>query len=153
MSDRLARQVNTDLEQLRRLLHTHRALLEKCQEEPPNVNEVPAIAAILHSFYTGVEQIFKRIALESDDGIPQGAYWHSELLERMSKTTPLRPAVVSPQLNEVLQEYMDFRHVFRHAYSFELKWPKIAPLVARLHGTMSELEKEIGQFLKNLNAD
>jgi hypothetical protein len=116
------------------------------------VDEVPAVAAILHAFYTGVESIFKRIALEVDGGSPSGEFWHAELLETMSEERPYRPAVISRELNEALQEFMDFRHVFRHAYTFELRWPKMAPLVLTLDPTLQRLDAELAAFVRRAGA-
>jgi hypothetical protein len=145
--DRLAQQVETELEQLCMLFRTHSGLLSRSRAATPSTDEVPAIAAILHSFYTGVEGIFKRIATEVDGKAPRGEFWHADLLEAMSRHLPQRPAVISRELNESLQEYMDFRHVFRHAYTFELRWPKMAPLVKNLDSTFPRLVQELTAFL------
>jgi hypothetical protein len=53
-------------EQLHRLLDNCRPLLQGCTANPPNDVELIALAAMLHSFYNGVENIFKRIAEEFD---------------------------------------------------------------------------------------
>jgi hypothetical protein len=47
-----------------------------------------------------------------------------------------------------LNEYLRFRHVFRNAYSFDLDWRKMAPLVLRLEETFQRLEKVLDAFLK-----
>lgn len=41
-------------------------LLSQCQETVPNEIELSALAATLHSFYTGIENLFKRVAVELD---------------------------------------------------------------------------------------
>jgi hypothetical protein len=61
--DKLRKQVAVELEQLKHLLEVHRSLLTKCITDTPDPIEVSALAAMLHSFYTGVENIFKRIAV------------------------------------------------------------------------------------------
>jgi len=144
------KQVETELAELRRLLGTHQALLGRCRDGAPTVDEVPALAAILHSFYSGVEKLFKRLAVEVDGEAPRGEFWHSELLDRMSSRAPRRPAVLSEELRMELEEYMDFRHLFRHAYTFQLRWPKMAPLVLRLEAVMARLEGEAELFLHTL---
>jgi hypothetical protein len=55
-------------------------LLSKCRETVPTDIELSALAAVLHSFYTGVENIFKRLAVEVDGQPPQGEAWHRDLL-------------------------------------------------------------------------
>jgi hypothetical protein len=44
--------------------------------------------------------------------------------------------------------YLRFRHVFRNAYSFDLDWQKMSPLVLRLEETFQMLEKALNDFLK-----
>jgi hypothetical protein len=145
--DKLKKQVNAERAQLDRLFQTHRALLSKCKVVEPGVDEIPALAAILHAFYSGVENLFKRIAVAMDGGAPQGEFSHSELLESMTTARDNRPAVVSADLSETLQDYLDFRHRFRHAYTFELKWNRMAPLVLAAENTLKQLEVELEHFL------
>ncbi len=64
-----------------------------------------AFAAILHSFYTGIEGIFTRIAKKIDESVPGGNDSHARLLERMTKTTNRRPAVLSEDLAKNLKSY------------------------------------------------
>lgn len=148
MWHRLKKQLATERLQLNRLLETHHAILAKCRTAEPTVDEVPALASILHSFYTGIENAFKRIAVEMDGGVPSGEFWHSELLERMSSRASQRPAVISESLRLALERYLDFRHVFRHAYSFELKWSRMAPLVLELETNLNRFEEELDRFLR-----
>jgi hypothetical protein len=100
--------------------------------------EVPhgwAVGAVLQSFYSGIENIFKRVALELDSGLPSGGSWHSDLLEGMGRATALRPAIISERLLNRLRGYLEFRHVFRSAYVFLLPWDRMAPLVAECEAT------------------
>ena len=81
----------------------------------PDATELLALSALMHSFYTGIENIFKRVALEIDGSMPAGFKWHTDLLTRMARPFGERRAVVSEELLLRLAEYMDFRHVFRHS--------------------------------------
>lgn len=141
------KQQAVEREQLRRLLATMQPVLAKCREERPTEIELSALAAMLHSFYTGIENIFKRVTVELDANPVRGESWHRELLDRMGRTGPRRPALLSVELRERLQEYLGFRHVFRHAYSFELDWEKMAPLVLNCELTLQQLEAALDQFL------
>lgn len=118
MWDRLQKQVALEREQLRRLFETHRPLLEKCQSVPPDAIELSALAAFLHSFYNGVENILKQIAMETDGSLPGGDIGHRQLLDIMTTPGKSRAGVITPELSERLSEYLSFRHVFRHAYTF-----------------------------------
>ena len=77
-------EIDFERRQLRRLIETYAELIAGCQANCPTVAEKAALAAILHSFYTGVENIFKRVAIALDGGSPQGSFWHSDLIKSMS---------------------------------------------------------------------
>jgi hypothetical protein len=88
---------------------------------------------------------FKRLHLEFDGPIPPGEAWHVTLLDAMASSSPSRPAVISPQLRQLLRGYLDFRHMFRHAYTHELKWNKMAALVLNAERVLERLEVELGR--------
>lgn len=120
MWPRLRKQFDVEREQLHHLLDVHKPLLEKCISEEPTDIELSALATMLHSFYTGIENIFKRIAVEIDSAPPVGETWHRDLLSAMAVPTKNRTAVISESLRDRLRDYLEFRHVFRHAYSIEM---------------------------------
>ena len=146
MWDNVKKQVELELEQLHLLLQTYHLLRAKCESTNPDLVEIMALGAMLHSFYTGIENIFSRIAKGIDDSMPSGKFWHSSLLEKMSIAVPQRPAVLSLPLQELLDEYLDFRHVFRQAYSFQLQWEKMSHLVFSIENTLEQLEIELKNF-------
>jgi hypothetical protein len=109
--DKFRKQQATEREQLQRLLSGIHGLLAKCRTTAPTEIELSALAALLHSFYTGVENIFKRVAVELDGEPVRGDSWHRELLLRMKSPTAHRPALLSEELHDTLNEYLRFRHV------------------------------------------
>lgn len=153
MWHKLGKQISVEREQLNRLIEVHRPLLIKCATQSPNDIELSALAALLHSFYTGIENIFKRIAVEIDGAPPRGEAWHRQLLDAMLLRNDLRGAVISPSLRDSLGEYLAFRHVFRQAYSFELRWEKMSALVTDCEATLRRLEAELETFLQTEQRD
>lgn len=147
--DRLRKQVEVERAQLKELIEIHRPLLIKCKNFSPDMIELSALAALLHSFYTGIENIFKRAAVEIDEAPPRGESWHRELLDSMARPTSARPAVISQSLRDRLSEYLNFRHVFRQAYSFQLKWEKMSRLALGCDEALRQLEDELDSFLKS----
>jgi hypothetical protein len=79
-------------------------LLTKCRTTAPTKIELSALAALLHSFYTGVENIFKRVAVELDGEPVRGDAWHRVLLLRMNAPAAHRPALLSEELHDTLNE-------------------------------------------------
>ncbi len=150
MSRKLEEQIRLELEQLNSLLEFQGGILARRQSADPDSTEVAALAAILHSFYTGIENIFKRVALELDGTAPSGLDSHSALLDSMASSNACRDAVVSQELRSRLKEYLQFRHFFRYAYSFLLRWDRMSPLVLNSPQTLRLLEAELNAFLARL---
>lgn len=148
MWDKLRKQVAVELEQLEQLIDVHRPLLDSCENAAPTAIELSALAAMLHSFYTGIENIFKRVCVELGAEMPTGTAWHRELLDLMSKPNDLPGIVISPELGRRLEEYLKFRHVFRQAYSFQLRWEKLSPLVFNCEETLRSVRAELRSFLE-----
>jgi hypothetical protein len=145
--DKFRKQQAAEREQLQRLLSRIQPLLTKCRDTAPTEIELSALAATLHSFYTGVENIFNRVAVEIDGEPVRGEVWHRELLLRMKAPAAGRPELLSEELHDTFNEYLRFRHVFRNAYSFDLDWQKMSPLVLRLEKTFQQLERALDEFV------
>ena len=148
MWDSLREQVTLERRQLHRLFPVYRPLLAKCAVSPPNEIELHALAAMLHSFYNGFENIFKRITLELGDPMPSSGSWHKDLLDGMMGPTVNRNPVLSPELGRRLKEYMEFRQVFRHAYTFDLRWDRMKSLVLGCEETLRLVEGELDRFFE-----
>ena len=153
MWDKMEKEITVEKELINRLLEVHKPLYVKCRTTPPNNIEISALAAMLHSFYTGIENLFKRIVIYIDNTPSRGEAWHSQLLKSMAEATQNRPAVISESLCIQFQSYLNFRHVFRHAYSFELRWSKMAPLVLECENTFRLLESQLDNFLKEIKSE
>ena len=92
------------------------------------------------------------IATTVDETKPQGENWHYELLRQMGTEIKLtRPAVISRQTRNILDEYRGFRHVVRNVYSFDLSENKIAPLVEELPPLFDKVKTELNDFIDFLN--
>ena len=147
MSPKLAKQIRVELDVLHRLLERHPGLLEKCGREVPTALEIDALANMLHSFYTGIENIFKRIQVTVDEPTDDRGFSHAALLDIMARPSEKRPTVISPELRTALRNYLQFRHMFRHAYSFELKWNRMSHLVLGMRDALQRLARELTVFL------
>lgn len=95
-----------------------------------------------------MENIFKRVFVELDAQPVAGDSWHRELLRRMTEPGANRPALLSDELHDKLLDYLRFRHVFRNAYSFDLDWQKLSPLVLGWEATFRQLEAALEAFVK-----
>lgn len=73
------------------------------------------------------------------------------MLDQVADATEDRPAVLSEELKARLRLYLDFRHVFRHAYTFDLRWEKMRELVLDCGATLAALHEEIATFLAEVS--
>ena len=108
----------------------------------------------LHGFYTGLEKIFKQIAREVDGGMnQQDSGWHKALLEQMViENLGTRPAVISEETYQSLNEYLRFRHVVRSHYTHWLDPEKISENVNKLPHCYALVIQELDNFCEFLAA-
>lgn len=116
-------------------------------EESADDLYLDAAALNLHSFYSGLERLFELIAIHIDQFLPQGANWHSTLLEQMSEQmVTIRPAVISDATCNALQPYRGFRHVVRHVYAFRFDSTKLQALVEQMPEVFAQIRLELQAF-------
>lgn len=107
----------------------------------------------LHNFYSGCENIFKRISIALNGGVPQGEDWHKRLLQLMSLEFPdLRPAVISNELCAKLDEYRRFRHVVRNIYTFNLDSDRLQTLIDSFRETDELFVDNLHHFIEFLKS-
>ncbi len=132
------------------LLAAYADLLLEVEQKPPDLVQMTALASVLHSFYNGVESIFIIIAKEIDDAVPSGDRWHRDLLEQMGMANEFREAVLPLPIQLQLQNYLAFRHYYRHAYSFFLRWEELRELVLPLTAVWDQTRTVLNQFAARL---
>jgi len=137
--DKLSQKINAELENIDEVFneipsHTKLPYLSTL--------ELAGVAALLHNFYNGIENILKQILLSKDIIIPEGKSWHKELLE-----ISVRNKIISEENKNSLGQYLAFRHFFSHAYAFDLYADKMEPLVENSQEVYSNFKKEISKYL------
>ena len=154
-------------EELSGLIERIRQELEELQLVLGRVNEgwerarrsnddyyLDGVALNLHGFYLGFERIFARIAESVDDKLPHGDEWHSLLLRQMREENPgIRPAVVSPETWEVLDDLRRFRHVVRNVYTHHLDPERLTKLVKSSSRMFAQFNAEITAFIAFLEQE
>ncbi len=141
--DSIIKKIKFEIGQIDRLIDSYAGLLEKTKLQAPDMVEIAAIGSVLHSFYNGLENIFLLIAKHIDKNVPSGSQWHRELLKQMTEPTSDREAVLTDSLSDEINNYMGFRHFYRHSYTFFLEWDKLENLVIPLAEVWKEAKTEI----------
>lgn len=148
--EKVIAKVNLELAQIDELFEIYADLLEDARLGNLKPRDLASLASVLHSFYNGVENIFSIFAKEIDQSSPNSAEWHTNLLKQMSQVQTHRPPVISGEFLDALSEYLSFRHFYRHAYSFRLRWGKMSHLVQNLPQVKEDLNTEVAAFLASL---
>ncbi len=101
----------------------------------------------LHAFYSGLEGLFEHIAKTVDHSLPAGQSWHRQLLKQMADENALsRPAVISSDVAQRLDEYRRFRHLIRNVYAINLLPDRIQVLVDDLPELWTKIQDELLRF-------
>jgi len=131
----LAARVNAELENIKQVL----------QQLPPAEKlaglsqlELAGVAALLHNFYNGIENILKQIVRERGLTIPGTSNWHRDLLDLAVKNK-----VIDAAMAESLSQYLGFRHFFSHGYALDLDHEKMRPLVKSVKKFFSGFKKTV----------
>ena len=137
--DKLSQKINAELENIDEVFKE----IPSHQKLPYlSTLELAGVAALLHSFYNGIENILKQILSAYNIAIPEGKSWHKELLEISVKSE-----IISEECKNSLWQYLAFRHFFSHAYAFDLYSEKMEPLVEDSEKIYSIFKKEISKHL------
>ena len=126
--------------------------LEKIKTAPIEYREEieTTIAKNLVDCYRGMENIFRRIALDVDLRMPDGSRWHKELLTQMKESHAERQPVISEVTFEVLEELLEFRHVFNNIYGEELVYERTEKNAKQVGELFNTLFKELDAFVASL---
>jgi len=108
-------------------------------------------AALLETFYSGIEKALTRIA-GATGSMPEGPAWHRQLLDDATLQLPrIRPAVPSEPAAQMLEPYLAFRHRFRNLYLFGLDTRLVLPLLAGAPTAWAAASADLDTFAAHLD--
>jgi hypothetical protein len=141
----LAERLRAELQALERIVTRAENAVTLARRRPAEQDYFLGSAALdLHAFYTGVERMLELIASDLDESRPATPHWHRDLLAQMSVAIPdVRPVVLQPETGAALAEYLEFRHVVRNVYTFNLRPDRVAELVHELRPTYRLVERDL----------
>jgi hypothetical protein len=145
----IIQKIQFEIEQIDELLCAVNPLFDLCKIREPDFVEKCGIALILQSFYNGIEKIMLLIMKNKDMVLPNGIKWHKELFDNAFKETKNRTHIFRKELNEQLNDYLQFRHFVRHTYGFQLKWEKMKNILFDMNTLWENIKEDINIFTRN----
>lgn len=147
----LKSEIENDYKKINKIL----TKFEKAYTEFNNLKEYSKLiesAFYISQFYSGFENIFKNVAKVFENNI-EDDYWHKSLLDRMTLNIEgIRPALISEDSYDSLNELRAFRHFFRHAYDMDLNRDKFQIVAHKLFELKESFRKDISSFLDFLES-
>ena len=147
MDNLIKEQIKFKISDIDKLFSEYELIFEKVNSMEPDLFDMTILGSVLHSFYNGWENIFEIIAKNIDGNVPTGNKSHQELLHQMARENSIRNEIIDEDLYLKLREYATFRHFYRHAYSFQLNWEKMRPLVDNVQITWKEIKNSLEKFI------
>ena len=143
--------MKADIDVQIREIETIYAKLDERRQEENRLTGIESIAYQLHNLYCAFEDLFKIIANTFENNIQDKASYHMELLKRMAISIEgIRPSLVSQESYALLDNLRSFRHLFRHAYSYELDIRKVRIVLDDAMKLREIYRKDINTFLDSL---
>ena len=105
----------------------------------------------LHNLYCAFEDLFGIVAAFFENHIEDRSRYHSELLKRMTLSVEgVRPSFLSRNSFELLDNLRAFRHLFRHAYSYDLDERKLRIVLEDAEKLRQLYQREGHDFISKL---
>lgn len=147
MDNLIKEQIEFKINDIDKLFLEYDLIFKKIEIQVPDLFDMTILGSVLHSFYNGLENIFEIIAKNIDCNVPSGNKSHQELLHQMASENNKRNEIINTELYLKLREYATFRHFYRHAYSFQLNWEKMNPLIDNLHIVWNEVKLNLENLM------
>ncbi len=145
--DKIIKECN-NLEKVMTILKETLTLIENLENDIYFESLIGGLTLYLENFYMGVERILSLIAKEVDKIIPSGGSWHLQLLQQMTLEIPsIRPAVISDETYEQLNEFRGFRHIARSLYAYDLDSKRVIELGSKATECHNLFRKDIDKFI------
>ncbi len=110
-----------------------------------------SLAYQLHNLYCAFEDLFKIVADNFENTIEDKARYHIELLRRMSiPIEGIRPPLLTEDATRFLDELRSFRHLFRHAYSYEIDPRKLKIVLEDVQKLKNVYKNIVANFIEKL---
>ena len=148
MDEKVKTKIEHEIARIERLITDAKPLLDLCKQKEPNFIEISAAAQILHSFYNGIEGVVLLFFKNAGVVLPNDTRWHKTLFEMVFGKNSQEIKILSDEIKVKLENYLLFRHYIRHAYTSELIWDELKPLVIDLEEIWVKIKLDFENLTK-----
>ena len=147
----LKEEIEIEIELMEKTVKELVALYQDVREKSPTVREKTAASAFLAQFYTGVENILKRICKFHNIPLPTGDTWHIDLFTQFCEPSrsPL-PCLFNQNISIALTPFRKFRHIVYHGYGFQLDWERMQDGIKGIEDIFRQFKSIIYSYLQIL---
>jgi len=147
----LKAEIAVEFDALRLVADELEALRTDLTGREPSVREKTAAAAFLAQFYSGIENILKRLSRFHGVELPASENWHLDLFKRFCPSGhPALPGLFDDALARQLGPFRRFRHVVHHGYGFQIEWDRMREGVAHVAQVLSTVQHRVEAHLKTV---
>jgi hypothetical protein len=119
--------------------------------QPTDREKTSHLAYLLHNLYCVFEDLFQAIVRTFENRMEDPSWFHRELLQRMQLVVPgFRVNVLSENSFLILNELRSFRHIFRHAYTYELDPERVRRLKLKVKRNRGLIRQDLDRFARFL---
>jgi len=141
--------IEHEISRIDKSIESVKPLLDLCKIKEPDIIEITAAAQVLHSFYNGVESVIVLFFKYVNEKLPNDLKWHKTLFEMSFGNNSKNIKIISDDIKNELEKYLLFRHFIRHAYSSELDWNEMGPLIKEIENIWKIIKFSFEEFIKN----
>lgn len=150
--EELREEVSIELDCMDKVVQEAVLLLDDLSDiSEPTIREKTAAAAFLAQFYSGIENILKRIHRYHGVALPAGDSWHAEIFKRFCQPSyPPFTALFDETLASDLLPFRKFRHVVYHGYGFQLEWDRMKEGLEKIQDVHSRFTASASVYVAKL---
>ncbi len=147
---KLKEDISDGINLLNRALDALSDFKEKIILKDADIAQKASIGTFLMNFYTGVENIIKRVCKEYYHTLPKGASWHKELLDLSCSPPKNKMPLFTRDIVDRLNPYRGFKHFFVSGYGFKLEIELMISLIDNIDNLWTDIKKSLTEFLSQI---
>jgi hypothetical protein len=150
-AEELKAEIKIEFDSLLQVVNELEALRRDVAGREPTVREKTAAAAFLAQFYSGIENVLKRLSRFHGVTLPGGDTWHLDLFKRFClPALPPLPSIFDPALERQLGPFRRFRHVVHHGYGFQIDWERMSEGLDQVSAILAAFSRRVARHLDTI---